>query len=167
MEERFVCRRDHLCVGDDAIDSIIAKRSWEAHEVQLYRGGPRGNDPEPPSERVAMALDQEVDRILANDACGLGIADLANVAPVVERRANALADRAATGAVTVAEQLEARTIVLLEEPRHQPARRMVAEVAGEVAHAQPSLASRDPAPWRHGRQRRRRPATRDRELLCG
>ena len=98
--------------------------------MDLHRGRPRGEDRKPASPRVAMAIDENIDPVVADHARDLGIGDFAHVAPAIERGANARRRNAAIPAVTVARNLEPAAIVSLEQPSHQAPGRMIAEVAG-------------------------------------
>src|SRR5208283_3615706 len=95
-----------------------------------------------PALGVAVALDQDIDAVVANQARGLGVAECAEVAPMRERGADAFGGRALVGSVTVAVEFEAGAIVLLEQAGHQAPGGMIAKVAGEVADAQARAAWR-------------------------
>ena len=84
-----------------------------------------------------MAIDENIDPVVADHARDLGIGDVAHVAPAVERHANACG-RSATviPPVAVARDLEPAAIVGLEQPGHQAPGRMIAEIAGEIADAE-------------------------------
>ena len=115
-----------------------------------------------------MAIDENMDPVVADHARDLGIDDVAHVAPAVERRANACG-RSATAipAVAVARDLEPAAIVGLEQSGHQAPGWMVAEIAGEIADAETPCTRRHRTPRRWRRQHRLRPAACNRELLCG
>ena len=86
VEIGLVGGRDHFRVGDDAVDRVVAERPREAHVMHLHRRRPRGQDGEPPALGVAVAVDQDVDAVVANQARGLGVAECTEVAPMRRTR---------------------------------------------------------------------------------
>ena len=125
--------------------------------MELHGCGARCEDSEASAARVAFAIDQQVDPVVADDRCSVGVGEASHVAPrFAERRADPLVRRAAVvGAVAVGVQIEAAAIGFLEKARHQPTRRVLAKVARQVADAQPlaraasqMAAQRERAAWR-------------------
>ena len=166
VEEALLSGRDHVCVGDNVVDRVEAKRAGKAHEVNLHRRRPRCEDAETPAQRVSVAINENVDVIFANHARDFGVTHVAHVAPAVERRTYALADcSSGVKPVAVGRDLEPVPIVTLEKTRHLARGRMIAEVAGEVADTQTLGARRRFSTRRDLRQHRLRPAPPDRELL--
>ena len=60
-------------VGNDPVDRVVADRPGKAHVVELHGCGARCEDSEPPAARVAFAIDQQVDPVVADDRCRVGV----------------------------------------------------------------------------------------------
>ena len=131
-------RRDHDRVGDDVIDVVDADRPRESQVVDLDGAGPEREDPLARTPEVAVEVDEDVDPAGANRRCRGSIREARNIDHFIEGRHDAAADLAAViHAVVEGKELEAAAIVQLEELRHQDRRRLVPELAGHIAHADP------------------------------
>src|SRR5207248_1900971 len=139
---RLCIRRDDLFVGDQAIDRVVADAAGKAHVMQLHGCGTRGKDAQPTATRMALAIDEYVDVVVANALRNLGVGSIGDIAPVLERGGDASLQCAAiVGTIAVREHLECTSIVRLEQPRHETTGGVLAKLVAEIANAQP-LATR-------------------------
>src|SRR5207249_4160352 len=86
---------------------------------------------------VAVDVDQDVDPVGADLRGGRLVAHFADVDPVLDRGLDPLVQRALVLApAIVGEDLDVLAVVQLEELGHQVADGVVAQVGGDIAHAQ-------------------------------
>ena len=122
--------------------------------MQLHgRGSPRKYG-DARAVRVALEIDQDVERIVADVPRGLIVGKRANVAPMREGLPQSLPHRAAVIAIRgVSERLDASLVVEFEQARHEMRGGMVVKVGRQIAHAQAIPTPRDPG-RRNGRGQR-------------
>src|SRR5207247_143728 len=102
----------------------------------LHRRGARGEDSQPAAQRITVAIDEEIDRVLADQPRDRTVGKLAHVAPTIEARAHARSrGTPVVQPIAVTGDFESIAVMVLEQSSHQAPGRVIAKVAGEIADA--------------------------------
>ena len=139
-EVRLLVHRRDEGVGDDVVDEVGAHAAGIAQEVDLHGRRAVGQDLGPGVLGVALQVDEDVDPVIVDAPCRVRVRELAHVDEAIEGCQQPLAHVAAVvGAEAVAEDLEARAVVPLQQLGDQASRGMALEVGRQVA--QPDAAA--------------------------
>src|SRR5258708_16158899 len=94
---------------------------------------------------VALEINQDVDFVGMDQVCGLAVRQSLNVDETVECGSKPCAHRAVIiGAIGIGENLEAATIVMLEQFGHQVRRGMLMKISGQIPETDPLLPNESP-----------------------
>ncbi|HEX7055358.1 MAG TPA: hypothetical protein VF211_15655 [Burkholderiales bacterium] len=137
-------------VADPVVDERRAAGVGIAEVHHLERRRPRGERPQAAALGVAGEVDQDVDAVAADLLRERAVRQVVHRLEAIGVPPDRLGDVVAAAQVRVADDLEARLVVLRDEVAHEVADRVAAQVGRQVGEAQPAG-----APCRDGGQRRR------------
>ena len=127
---------DYPVIGDDILMIGAAHGSRESEPVHLDRRWPAGEDGGAGMPGEAVDVHQDVDAIGGDLARRGRVVHGGDIDPMLHRRLDPLGDRALRVlAAVVGEDFDLALVVDLEQFGHQIADRVLAQVRGDVAHA--------------------------------
>ncbi len=154
-EMRLVAWGDQHGVGDDVIDPGRAERARIAEPLDLQGRRPRSEHRGEAAFRPSLQVDQDVDLVLGDAAGGLRLRPVADVDDAVEGvlEPPAVFIYRWRGEV-IADDLEPLPVLRLDHPGDEVGGRMVAEIPGKIADAQPYSPVTTDCRRTHGRRGR-------------
>ena len=130
----------------------------------MQRRGPAGEDQESAISHVLGEIDEDVDAILADFLCEIGVAHADGGDPIVAKFFKLCGEGIGSPGAAVGEDLELIVVVMGEQREHESADGMEAKVGGDVAEAEFAewlalrgrRSGRCAAAWRCARRHERR-----------